>query len=199
MCPDDRMNHTRVVDQRCEQMLMRGLVKETADLQLNGIFPEMATKAIGYRQTLDYLNRDDTSNDEAAAFDAYIDDFTTATRRYAKKQMAWFRKDKDFCFVPVPLLQSKTDRVAVTAQEVMRLIAMSRDDYEAELSSPKSQSAQTKKRNEAQGKTMKFYKFQRHLLTKGSAELERALQEAIECSNRMRSKRKKLDGVAESN
>lgn len=30
LCPDDRMGHTRVIDRRCEQMLLRGLLKETA-------------------------------------------------------------------------------------------------------------------------------------------------------------------------
>jgi tRNA A37 N6-isopentenylltransferase MiaA len=30
LCPDDRMGLTRVIDTRCEQMLVRGLLKETA-------------------------------------------------------------------------------------------------------------------------------------------------------------------------
>jgi tRNA dimethylallyltransferase len=30
LCPDDRMSHTKVIDKRCEQMIQRGLLEETA-------------------------------------------------------------------------------------------------------------------------------------------------------------------------
>lgn len=30
LCPDDRMGHTKIIDKRCEQMIMKGLLQETA-------------------------------------------------------------------------------------------------------------------------------------------------------------------------
>ena len=36
LCPSDRMTHFHVVDERCERMLMSGLLRETADLCVSG-------------------------------------------------------------------------------------------------------------------------------------------------------------------
>jgi tRNA dimethylallyltransferase len=200
LCPDDRMSHTRVIDKRCEQMLMRGLLKETTELSLLGRLPEMAERAIGYRQTLDYLKQENTEEEkenpdestirakEEEAFEFYLNDFTTATRRYAKKQMAWFRKDKDFMFIPVSLKLDKSDRVNVAANDINRLCKLSRADYESELLGGDDYvSGKTKRQNEEQGKTMKFYKPERHILTSGSKEYEDVLTEAIGCRCSFRS------------
>jgi tRNA dimethylallyltransferase len=192
LCPDDRMGHTKVVDRRCEEMLIRGLLKETADLSLSGGMPDMATRAIGYRQTLDYLNREDAGGNEDEAFGAFLNDFTTATRRYAKKQMSWFRKDKDFLFVPVSLSATKKDRVGSAASAIQELCKLSREDYETESSGESSLSAQTKKRNEEQGAKMKLYQPERHILKPGSKELDAALVEATECTNRMQAKKPRM-------
>eukprot|EP00536_Pseudo-nitzschia_multiseries_P001121 jgi/Psemu1/300558/fgenesh1_kg.14_\ len=195
LCPDDRMSHTRVVDNRCEQMLTRGLLHETTELSLSGQLPEMAERAIGYRQTLDYLNREhktqgkdgkDASTEEDA-FEFYLNEFTTATRRYAKKQMAWFRKDKEFMFIPVSLKLDKSDRVDAASNAINRLCQLSREDYESELfGGDEYISGKTKRENEEQGKIMKFYTPERHLLTPGSKEYESVLAEAVDCRQRVR-------------
>jgi len=193
LCPDDRMSHTGVIDKRCEQMLMKGLLKETTELSLSGQLPKMAERAIGYRQTLDYLSQDvkqdekeqaDTAtirSKEEEAFEFYLNQFTTATRRFAKKQMAWFRKDKDFMFIPVSLKFDKSDRVGAAATAINRLCQLSRAEYESELFGGDDYvSGKTKRQNEEQGKQMKFYKPERHILTSGSQEYENILTEAIE-------------------
>lgn len=200
LCPDDRMSHTRVVDKRCEQMLMKGLLEETTELSLLGRLPEMAERAIGYRQTLDYLSREPSQQQnekeeestinpaEEEAFECYLNEFTTATRRYAKKQMAWFRKDKDFMFIPVSHKLDKADRVNAAANAINRLCQLSRDDYETELfGGDEYLSGKTKRENEAQGKNMKFYTPERHLLAPGSKEYTDVLTVGIECRQRVRS------------
>lgn len=69
LCPTDQMVHSKIIDERCEQKILRGLLQETADLACTGQLPDMATKAIGYRQTLDYLESADRRNrDEYALF-----------------------------------------------------------------------------------------------------------------------------------
>ena len=30
LCPDDRMGHTKIIDRRCEEMIIKGLLQETA-------------------------------------------------------------------------------------------------------------------------------------------------------------------------
>ena len=204
LCPDDRMSHARVIDKRCEQMLMRGLLKETTELSLSGRLPEMAERAIGYRQTLDYLKKEDkeggteesdvstTRAKEEEAFEFYLNEFTTATRRYAKKQMAWFRKDKDFMFIPVSLKLDKSDRVHAAANAINRLCELSRADYESELFGGDDYiSGKTKRQNEEQGKSMKFFIPERHILTLGSKSYDDILTDAIECRSNFRLKNKK--------
>jgi tRNA dimethylallyltransferase len=193
LCPNDRMKHTKVVDRRCEDMVMRGLLKETTDLQLSDQLPDMAARAIGYRQTLVYLQRENFTQHDGDALNVYLDDFTTATRRYAKKQMQWFRKDGSFAFVPVPISQAKQDRVNQAAEAIERMCSMDRNEYEKELLSEKedgtlSMSEQTKRVNEEQGKTMKFYNFQRHLITSGSEASRDAMEQADECTRRIQEK-----------
>lgn len=190
VCPDDRMNHTVIVDQRCEEMILRGLLRETTDLAVSDALPEMATKAIGYRQVLEYLQRPDRKPGDVDAFDAFLNDFTTATRRYAKKQMQWFRKDNAFAFVPVSLQTTKEERVEIAASRISDLCRMSRKDYETELlpnDSPDNVPAsfQARQVNELQGKKMKFYQFQRYKLKRGSPEFESLLKEADECGVRV--------------
>jgi tRNA dimethylallyltransferase len=192
LCPDDRMKHTKVVDRRCEDMVRRGLLQETTDLVLSGSMPAMASKAIGYRQTLDYLGREGAKDQDEDSFQEYLDQFTTATRRYCKKQMQWFRKDEEFVFVPVALSKDKPERVQSTADEIERLIGLSRDDFDGERLLDTSRSALVRKANEAQGKKMKTYKFERHILKMGSKELEAALKDADECSNRLQAKKPRL-------
>eukprot|EP00535_Pseudo-nitzschia_heimii_P011013 CAMPEP_0197198356 /NCGR_PEP_ID=MMETSP1423-20130617/33329_1 /TAXON_ID=476441 /ORGANISM="Pseudo-nitzschia heimii, Strain UNC1101" /LENGTH=548 /DNA_ID=CAMNT_0042652187 /DNA_START=1 /DNA_END=1647 /DNA_ORIENTATION=+ len=208
LCPDDRMNHTRVVDNRCEQMLIKGLLKETTELSLTGCLPEMAERAIGYRQTLNYLDQKNNEGEkdqptEEEAFEIYLNEFKTATRRYAKKQMAWFRNDKDFMFIPVPLKLGKRDRIAATTADIIRLCQLSRVDFERELfSCDNSISKKAKELNEKQGKTMKFYKPEKHILTPGSRQYEEVLTEAIECRRLFRSskyKRRRREDVENTN
>ena len=193
LCPDDRMSHTKVIDERCEQMVIRGLLEETAELSLSGSMPDMAARAIGYRQTLDYLYDESSSNSEEEDFNAYLNNFTTATRRYSKKQMSWFRKDKDFLFVPVSILSNKSERVEAAAKEIQKYCQMTREAFETELSSEDSASAIAKKRNEGQGKKMKFYQFERHILKAGTPEFERALSQAVEFRNRVKSKKRRTE------
>lgn len=197
LCPDDRMSHTRIIDERCEQMVMRGLLKETAELSLSGALPDMAARAIGYRQTLDYLN-DETSNyNEEEAFNSYINDFTTATRRYSKKQMSWFRKDEDFMFIPVSLSLDKSERVEAAAKAIQTYCGMPRKDFERELSAEDNSSAITKKKNEEQGKGMKFYQFKRHILQAGTKDFENVFSQALDFRNQMQAKRRRVDENSE--
>lgn len=194
LCPDDRMGHTKIIDKRCEEMIIKGLLQETADLSLSEKMPEMAARAIGYRQTLDYLSKPSRGDMESEDFDSFINDFTTATRRYAKKQMSWFRKDRDFMFVPVSLSEAKATRVAEAAAMIKEYCHMSRDEYEKELCSPDSSSSIAKKKNEEQGKQMKLYQFERHILKAGSKEYSECLSQAIQCQGRMqKSKKPKLE------
>lgn len=75
------------IDARVEAMMTEGLAEETERLRRAGVFTKNATAAaaIGYKELLPYL--DGTCTKEAA-----IETLKRATRRYAKRQMTYFRR-----------------------------------------------------------------------------------------------------------
>ncbi len=76
----------RRIDERVERMFARGLVEEVRGLLDRGV-PETAPafRALGYSRVLRFL-RGGIGREEAVALTK------TDTRRYAKRQMTWFRK-----------------------------------------------------------------------------------------------------------
>ncbi len=74
------------IDTRVDMMLEAGLLEETRSLLSNGLFEKNATArgAIGYKELCTYLSG--TSSLEDA-----ITTLKTASRRYAKRQMTYFR------------------------------------------------------------------------------------------------------------
>lgn len=105
---------------RCEDMLERGLLVETADLLVKGTLDPAspAGRAIGYRQAIDFLCASPTEavsngkkkvrgNDrgigavddtEARRFLEFYGGFAAKTRQYAGEQMKWFRSPKGHDF-----------------------------------------------------------------------------------------------------
>jgi tRNA dimethylallyltransferase len=82
------------IDRRVDRMFERGLVDEVRGLVARGI-PESAPpfRALGYSHALRHI-RGEIGRDEAAAL-------TKAdTRRYAKRQMTWFRKMPGVAWFP---------------------------------------------------------------------------------------------------
>jgi tRNA dimethylallyltransferase len=77
------------INDRCLAMKDAGLVEETEALLKQGYSPELkAMKAIGYRHMIEYL-QGSCSLDEAVCF------HQRDTRRYAKRQLTWFRSDPE--------------------------------------------------------------------------------------------------------
>lgn len=190
LCPDDRMAHTKLVDERCEQMIERGLIAETADLEVAGALPDMAKRAIGYRQTLDYLHRENPKDLDDDAFEQYLEDFCGATRRYAKRQMQWFRREKEFCFVPVSVsVNDKRERAIAVSKEIKRLVGLPRDAFDAELHDDTSTSSKTRQTNEEQGKGMKFYIHKTNRLRQGTEVRQAMIRLADEATQRVQAKR----------
>lgn len=89
----DRGELYRRIDQRAEVMFEQGLLAEAESLLQAGYDPNLKTlKTIGYRQAFALL-RQDVSRDEAIA------DLQQSTRRYAKQQLTWLRKDKSMIWL----------------------------------------------------------------------------------------------------
>lgn len=81
------------LENRCEEMLASGLLEEVVQLDRAGIRKNRtACQAIGYRQTLEFLDTAQTSQD----YEAYVDKLKQASRHLAKRQFTWFRKESIF-------------------------------------------------------------------------------------------------------
>jgi tRNA dimethylallyltransferase len=74
------------IEVRVRQMWEVGLVEEVTQILESGVAPEAnAFRAIGYRQVLEYI-------DGAISLDEAIMLTGRETRRYAKRQLTWFKK-----------------------------------------------------------------------------------------------------------
>ena len=85
---EDRQQLYDRIDLRVTKMLEMGLLEEIRELLASGV-PEKATamQAIGYKEFVDALASRETP--EAAA-----DQVRQSSRRYAKRQLTWFRRNK---------------------------------------------------------------------------------------------------------
>ena len=85
----DRAELVAALDARVERMWQQGLVAEVANLTARGVeLGTTARRAIGYAQALAQL---DGAVDEATA----IAETQALTRRYARRQVSWFRRYPD--------------------------------------------------------------------------------------------------------
>ena len=80
-------------------MVRQGWVDEVAALLGHGIAPDVpAFQAIGYRQIVKHIQ-------DGWSLKAAMEDTIQATRRYAKRQMTWFRKETEVEWIPASELE----------------------------------------------------------------------------------------------
>ena len=106
----DRRRLYARIDDRVDRMAADGLFEETASLLRRGI-PDASTcmQAIGYRQAAQALRGECSREDAIAAV-------KQASRRYAKRQMTWFRRRED----ALPLLWEDEPDLPAAAETILR-------------------------------------------------------------------------------
>ncbi|MBR1692424.1 MAG: tRNA (adenosine(37)-N6)-dimethylallyltransferase MiaA, partial [Lachnospiraceae bacterium] len=81
------------INRRVDQMLAAGLVDEVKRLKEMGLTREyVSMQGLGYKEILDYL--DGTSDFEHAVYLIKRD-----TRHFAKRQLTWFRRERDVIWI----------------------------------------------------------------------------------------------------
>lgn len=96
----NRLDLYRSIDFRCEDMLLEidGILSEAKWLLDVGLLPNSnpATRAIGYRQAMEYLLRCRENGGWSSAGDFYgfLSEFQKESRNFAKRQMIWFRNEQ---------------------------------------------------------------------------------------------------------
>jgi tRNA dimethylallyltransferase len=89
------------IDLRIDLMLQDGIVAEVEDLVKKYGKTCAAFDAIGYREIVDYL-------DGKISLEQATDVIKHNTWHYAKRQMTWFRKDKNIRWIAKPEEAEKT-------------------------------------------------------------------------------------------
>ena len=99
----ERAELYRSIEQRVDRMLELGLVEEIKDLLASGV-PETATsmQAIGYKEFVSALDCRCTIEEATA-------DVKQASRHYAKRQLTWFRRNREINWLIRRAGQSQTE------------------------------------------------------------------------------------------
>lgn len=93
------------IEKRADKMIEAGLIEEVEKLEKEGIRSNStASQAIGYRQTLQYLETARSKED----FKHYLEELKKASRHYAKRQFTWFRKEAFFRWLDLDLHDLET-------------------------------------------------------------------------------------------
>jgi tRNA dimethylallyltransferase len=104
----ERINH------RIDEMIENGLVEEVRELKARGYLSGMnALNTVGYKETFDFIEGNLTKEEMVRLI-------KQNSRRYAKRQLTWFRADKRIRWIPV---SEKTDwnEIAEMVQKTPRL------------------------------------------------------------------------------
>lgn len=81
------------INRRSIEMLESGLIEETEKLLRNGYSSELKPlKSIGYRHAVEYIQK-------KRGFDRTVELLQRDTRRYAKRQITWFKADPEMFWV----------------------------------------------------------------------------------------------------
>jgi hypothetical protein len=156
-----------------------GLLDEVTELLLSGsLLPSHpAGRAIGYRQTLDYLLRARYAPQDQQALTNFVHTFAAASRRYAQQQTKWFRSEPEFEWVPATWAAPGLAFEAVAAG-----VARTREEHEAALADARQAEQRAIKKEE--GKQMKTY-VETHAVLDDAQRREALLASADACCARL--------------
>ncbi|WP_214629793.1 tRNA (adenosine(37)-N6)-dimethylallyltransferase MiaA [Paenibacillus agaridevorans] len=85
----DRATLYRRIEARIDEMLEQGLVDEVKDILSRELPPHaVPMQALGYKEIADYLQ-------DNCSYEAAVERLKRDTRRFAKRQLSWFRHMKD--------------------------------------------------------------------------------------------------------
>lgn len=100
------------INQRVDRMLKQGLVEEVARLLAEGFDPKLsALQSLGYRQIIGYLHGD-------LSLEIAIDSIKRDTRRYAKRQLTWFKRDRRIIWYNVQRYRNKIELAWEIAKQI---------------------------------------------------------------------------------
>lgn len=110
---DDREKLYGRINERVDKMISDGLVAEVQNLQKLGCSRQMVSmQGLGYKEILSYL--DGECDLEEAIYRIKRD-----TRHFAKRQLTWFRRERDVIWVDKPEFCYDNDKILTYMQELL--------------------------------------------------------------------------------
>ncbi len=111
---DDRERLYGRINQRVDGMLEGGLVEEVRRLKAMGCHSKMVSmQGLGYKEILDYLEGGCTLEEAAVRI-------KRDTRHFAKRQLTWFRRERDVIWVNKPEFHSCNGKILCFLQEELQ-------------------------------------------------------------------------------
>lgn len=102
---DERSRLYEKIDNRVDEMLQQGLVEEVRHLMELGCRKDMVSmQGLGYKEMISYLSGE-CSLDEA------VYQIKRDTRHFAKRQLTWFKREKDVIWVNKPDFDYDENRI----------------------------------------------------------------------------------------
>ena len=84
---DERAKLRDRIDKRVDLMIEKGFVEEVQSIRSKGFGPYLKSmKTIGYNEVNQFI-------DKVISFDQMVENIKITTKKYAKRQMTWFRKN----------------------------------------------------------------------------------------------------------
>ena len=103
----------RQIDKRVDIMVSNGLVDEVKKLKAMGCTSDMVSmKGIGYKEILAYL-------DGEYSLDEAVDKVKLESRRFAKRQLTWFRREKDTIWIEKNEYSYDDNKILNKIQEIL--------------------------------------------------------------------------------
>lgn len=99
----DRQYLYNRINKRVDIMVENGLVQEAQDV-LQSDLSETSSKAIGYKQLIPYFNNE-------ASLEECIERIKTETRRYAKRQLTWFKRNKNINWINIDEIKTTEEQL----------------------------------------------------------------------------------------
>lgn len=111
---DDRKKLYERIESRVDQMLSKGLVDEVRTLKERGCNASMVSmQGLGYKEILEYLNG------RCSLLEA-VEKIKKETRHFAKRQLTWFRREKDVIWLDKQAFAYDEDAVLSCILENLR-------------------------------------------------------------------------------
>ena len=111
---DDRKKLYEQIDRRVDQMIADGLVEEVRRLKAMGCTPDMVSmQGLGYKELFPYL-------DGQCTLEEAVRIIKRDTRHFAKRQLTWFRREKDVVWINKDMFSYDNDKILAYMSDILR-------------------------------------------------------------------------------